>query len=131
MLSMFRIVFPEYIGRVHLPDWVPYIALAGAVVFILMILPGLIWIERVLLALIQDRSGPNRVGPRGLLQSTADAIKLFFKEDTHPRNIDVRLYYLAPMIAVITAISSAAVLPIQTLLFRHPDGTLFTVPLTV
>lgn len=128
-------VWPEYLHlgnwNIHLPSLVPYIALVGMIGFILLILPGLIWIERVVLALIQDRSGPNRVGPRGLLQSTADVVKIFFKEDTRPRNVDVRVYYLAPAIGVITAFSAGATLPLQTLTFERADHTRFTIPLTI
>jgi NADH-quinone oxidoreductase subunit H len=126
-----RIIFPEYALGIHLPSLVPYIALLGTVVFILTILPGLIWIERVVIALMQDRSGPNRVGPRGLLQSTADVVKLFFKEDMMPQSADLKIYYLAPFITVICAFSGAAVLPLQTLTFRLTDGTLQTVPVTI
>ncbi len=126
-----RIIFPEYALGIHLPSLVPYIALLGTVVFILTILPGLIWIERVVIALMQDRSGPNRVGPRGLLQSTADVVKLFFKEDMMPQSADLKIYYLAPFITVICAFSGAAVLPLQTLTFRLADGALQTVPVTI
>ncbi|HLK55517.1 MAG TPA: NADH-quinone oxidoreductase subunit H, partial [Chthonomonadaceae bacterium] len=89
-------IFPEKLGPVHLPDLVPYVALAMILGFVLAIVPGLIWIERVVMALMQDRSGPNRVGPRGLLQTLADGIKLFFKEEIRPNSVDVRIYYLAP-----------------------------------
>ncbi len=124
-------IFPEFVGGVHLPPLVPYIALAGTIGFILMILPGLIWIERVVIALMQDRSGPNRVGPRGLLQSTADVVKLFFKEDMSPKSADIKIYYLAPFLTVLCAFSAGGVLPLQTLTFHLANGDFQTVPLTV
>jgi NADH-quinone oxidoreductase subunit H len=127
----FHIIFPENFHGVHLPSLVPYVALLGIIGFILTILPGLIWIERVVIALMQDRPGPNRVGPRGLLQSTADVVKLFFKEDFRPKSVDIRLYYLAPFLTMLVALSAGAVLTAQTLTFRRDNGTLFTVPLAV
>src|ERR1051326_1829698 len=99
-----HLYWPEYIGSVHLPDWVPYVALAGVIGFILAIVPGLIYIERVVMAFMQDRSGPNRVGPRGLLQTIADGVKLFFKEDVEPAAVDRKIYYLAPVIGMIPAL---------------------------
>src|SRR5579871_617968 len=134
-VNSFRVIFPEnwrWSGNtIHLPSLVPYVAMAGVIVFILMILPGLIWIERVVIALMQDRPGPNRVGPRGLLQSTADVVKLFFKEDFLPKSVDIRLYYLAPFLTVLLAFSGGAVLPLDLLTFRHANGSTYIVPLTV
>src|SRR5438105_6984200 len=97
---------------------IPYIAVAGIIVFILMIVPGLIWIERVVIALMQDRLGPNRVGPRGLLQPIADGIKLFFKEDVEPASVDKRIYYLAPVWSMIPALAAAATIPLGALRIR-------------
>ena len=125
------IVLPEHLAGIHLPSLVPYLAMVMWLGFVLTILPGLIWIERVVIALMQDRSGPNRVGPRGLLQSTADVVKLFFKEDARPTSVDVRIYYLAPVLAVLTAFAAAATLHLANLEFAHKDGTHFTVPLMV
>src|SRR5438876_12195328 len=118
MFKFPHIYLPEYLGSVHLPDIVPYIALAGVYGFVLAILPMLIYIERVVVAFMQDRSGPNRVGPRGLLQSTADVVKLFFKEDITPGSADKRIYYLAPILTVLLAFASSAVLPVQFMHFR-------------
>lgn len=73
---------------------------------------GLIWVERRLLALWQDRVGPNRVGPLGLLQPLADAVKLFFKEDWTPPGADRRVYLLAPAIVMVTVLMSFAVVPV-------------------
>lgn len=78
---------------------------------ILMVLPILLWVERRGAGLIQDRPGPNRVGPFGLLQPAADVIKFFFKEDFIPGNADRTLYILAPAIGVFTGIATFAVIP--------------------
>jgi len=72
----------------------------------------LIWVERRLLALWQDRYGPNRVGPFGLLQVLADALKMFFKEDWVPPFADKAVFVLAPAVAVVTVLMSYSVLPI-------------------
>ena len=80
---------------------------------VLSIAAGLIWVERRLLALWQDRYGPNRVGPAGLLQVLADTIKLLFKEDWIPPFADRPVFVLAPAIIFVTVLLSFAVLPIS------------------
>jgi NADH-quinone oxidoreductase subunit H len=70
------------------------------------------WFERRAISRLQIRIGPNRVGPTGLLQPVADALKLFFKEDIRPRNADRLLYPLAPGISLVAALAAFAVLPI-------------------
>ena len=107
---------------------IPYIAVAGIIVFILLIVPFLIWIERVVIALMQDRIGPNRVGPRGLLQSIADGIKLFFKEDIEPASVDKKIYYLAPVLTMIPALAAGATIPIGTMAVRD-GGVVRDVPI--
>ncbi len=97
---------------------IPYIAVVGIILFILLIVPFLIWIERVVIALMQDRIGPNRVGPRGLLQSIADGIKLFFKEDIEPGSVDRTIYYMAPVLTMIPALAAGATIPIGTMNVR-------------
>ncbi|HEX9135981.1 MAG TPA: NADH-quinone oxidoreductase subunit H, partial [Nitrospirota bacterium] len=62
----------------------PLLTIAGVLSVVLTVASGLIWLERRLLALWQDRYGPNRVGPFGLLQVVADMIKVFTKEDWIP-----------------------------------------------
>src|SRR5574337_1955396 len=74
---------------------------------------GLIWLERRLLALWQDRYGPNRVGPFGLLQVLADMIKIFSKEDWIPPFSDKPVFVLAPAIIMVTVLMSFAVIPIS------------------
>ena len=81
-----------------------FVALATAV--------GLVWFERRLLALLQDRYGPNRVGRFGLLQVVADGIKLFMKEDWIPPFADKPVFILAPAIVMLTALLSFAMLPV-------------------
>jgi NADH-quinone oxidoreductase subunit H len=78
---------------------------------ILTVVPMLGWAERRGAGLIQDRPGPNRVGPYGLLQLPIDAVKFFFKEDVIPTNADKVLYVLAPGIAVFSALTTFAVIP--------------------
>ena len=72
---------------------------------------GLIWLERRLLALWQDRLGPNRVGPFGLMQVMADMIKIFFKEDWIPSFADRPVFVIAPALLVVTVLMSFAVIP--------------------
>jgi len=69
------------------------------------------WIERRLLALIQNRLGPNRVGPYGLFQSLADGIKFLFKEDIVPLAANRWLYTMAPVVAVVAAFMVGIVYP--------------------
>ena len=78
---------------------------------ILMLVPGLIWWERRLLSWMQDRIGPNRVGPFGLLQPIADGVKLFLKEDITPKAIDSLIYFIAPALALFPAFALAGTLP--------------------
>ncbi len=90
----------------------------GAVhVVVILLMPlllagGLVWAERRLLALWQDRYGPNRVGPFGLLQVVADAIKLLFKEDWIPPRADRATFVAAPAIIVACVLAGFAVIPL-------------------
>jgi NADH-quinone oxidoreductase subunit H len=83
----------------------------GVLAGLLVIAPGLIWLERRLLALWQDRYGPNRAGPFGVLVVLADTLKLFFKEDWIPPFADKKVFVLAPAIVVITVLLSFVVIP--------------------
>src|SRR5947209_15875473 len=73
--------------------------------------PMLVWLERKLVADFQARIGPNRVGPFGLLQAFADGIKLLMKEDITPLHVDKTLYYLAPIVMMLPALTVFAVVP--------------------
>jgi NADH-quinone oxidoreductase subunit H len=90
----------------------PILSIVGILAVALTLAAGLIWLERRLLALWQDRYGPNRVGPFGLLQVVADMIKIFFKEDWIPPFSDKGIFVIAPAVIVVTVLMSFAVLPI-------------------
>ena len=90
----------------------PIATIIGVLIVALSIASGLIWLERRLLALWQDRYGPNRVGPFGLLQVVADMIKIFTKEDWIPPFADKPVFVLAPAIIVVTVLMTFAVLPV-------------------
>jgi NADH-quinone oxidoreductase subunit H len=83
----------------------------GVLFVTLNVAAGLIWLERRLLALWQDRYGPNRVGPLGLLQVLADMVKVFTKEDWIPPFADKPVFIIAPAIIVVTIITAFAVIP--------------------
>jgi NADH-quinone oxidoreductase subunit H len=90
----------------------PFASIFGILIVALSLSALLIWIERRLLALWQDRYGPNRVGPFGLLQVLADMIKIFTKEDWIPPFADKPVFVIAPAIIMVTVLLSFAVLPI-------------------
>jgi NADH-quinone oxidoreductase subunit H len=79
----------------------------------LIIVILLIWVERKFAARIQDRIGPNRVGPFGLLQTIADAVKLIAKEDIVPAGADRFVFNLAPIVSVVSVILIWAVIPLS------------------
>jgi NADH-quinone oxidoreductase subunit H len=85
--------------------------IVGVLVAVLIVAAGLIYVERRLLALWQDRHGPNRAGPFGLLQVPADMIKIFFKEDWIPPFADKVVFVLAPGIVIGAVLLTFAVVP--------------------
>lgn len=99
----------------------------GVLLIPLSIAAGLIWVERRLLSVWQDRLGPNRVGPFGLFQVIADTIKLFFKEDWVPSFSDKPVFIMAPGILMITILLTFSVIPFgpDFLVFNSNIGILF------
>jgi NADH-quinone oxidoreductase subunit H len=95
--------------------WVELAVIAGklavALGIMLTMVPVMTWIERRGAAFIQDRLGPNRVGPLGLFQPIVDAVKLLFKEDLTPANVDRTLWAMAPMISLFVAMTTFIVIP--------------------
>jgi NADH-quinone oxidoreductase subunit H len=79
--------------------------------FILQIVPIILWAERKLLGRFQSRLGPNRVGPRGLLQPLADVLKLISKEQSSPETAVPWMMAIAPVISIVTAVATLAVIP--------------------
>ncbi|MBS1271026.1 MAG: NADH-quinone oxidoreductase subunit H [Candidatus Marinimicrobia bacterium] len=88
------------------------LAALGVLLGVFTIAPGLIWLERRLLAVWQDRYGPNRVGPFGILQVVADMIKIFTKEDWVPPFADKPVFIIAPTIIMLSTLMSFAVVPV-------------------
>jgi NADH-quinone oxidoreductase subunit H len=84
----------------------------GVLIAVLSLAGLMVWGERRLLAVFQERYGPNRVGPFGLLQTVADTIKLIWKEDWVPPFADRFLFVLAPALIVVTGLLSFLVIPI-------------------
>jgi NADH-quinone oxidoreductase subunit H len=103
------------------PWWLVALKILVIFGFLLVITLFNIVFERKVVARMQHRIGPNRVGPRGTLQSFADAMKLMLKEDLIPRNVHKTVYILAPMVAVIPAFLVFAVIPVgpQVSIFGH------------
>ena len=103
------------------PGWL--IAVKGLIVFVLCVVLTLmsVWGERRIVARMQMRLGPNRVGPFGLLQSLADGVKLALKEDLIPKAADRIVFVIAPVISATTCFMSFAVMPLtgKVNLFGH------------
>jgi len=97
-------------------DWLDYviIAIKTLVVFGFLVVSVMmtIWVERRIVAFMQQRYGPNRVGPFGMLQALADGVKLFFKEDIAPVTADQPVFTLAPLFSLVPAFLAFAVVPV-------------------
>jgi NADH-quinone oxidoreductase subunit H len=89
----------------------PILIVAVVLGGVMLIAPGLIWLERRMLALWQDRYGPNRAGPFGVLIVLADTLKLFFKEDWIPPFADKKVFFIAPAIVMIAALMGFVIIP--------------------
>ena len=95
----------------HDPWWLVLIKVVLVFIFgVVMTLLG-VWFERRVVARMQVRPGPNKVGPFGLLQTLADGLKMAFKEDIFPKAADKIVYFFAPTISVICAITALSVIP--------------------
>jgi len=98
---------------------VPIIKIAILVFVVLTLDAYLTWLERKVIAHIQARWGPYRVGPHGLLQPLADGIKFILKEDPMPAGVDKMAYFFAPFLTLMLALTSLAIIPFG------PDITIF------
>ena len=109
-------------------DWtdvgLSVLKIAVVLLFMLNVAPIMNWVERRGSALIQDRLGPNRVGPFGLFQTIADALKFLFKEDVVPAQANKWLYTMAPAFGLLPAMTTIAVVPFGRA-FRLASGRLF------
>jgi len=103
----------------------------AAIAVILAVVPFLglymTFIERKMAAYIQDRVGPNRVGPFGLLQAVADGIKIFLKEQVIPEHVYRGLYFLAPALSLMTAMFALVVMPFGPVPVDYQGGFRFVV----
>ena len=95
------------------------IKIIGVFSVLMTIVAYAVWVERKVSAAIQDRRGPNRFGPFGLLQPAADAVKSFLKEDFTPGHVRKVYFWLAPAITMIPAILVVAVLPFGSFIGRQ------------
>lgn len=95
------------------PWWLSLIKALLLFVFLLVNTLIVIWFERRVIGRMQERPGPNRTGPFGLLQTLADGVKLALKEDITPRNADKLMFVLAPIIAGAMAFVSFAIIPLS------------------
>ena len=87
------------------------------IVFAMVLDIGLVWVERKVVARFQDRLGPNRIGPFGIIQPVADIIKMVIKEDITPAGADKIIYNIAPVLAATSVILLWAILPLASTIY--------------
>src|SRR3989338_5462915 len=102
----------ECIRMETLPFWGKVIKICIILSLFISMAPILVWLERRVAGFIQDRLGPNRVGPFGILQPIADAIKLLFKEEFFPEMSAKTLFFLAPFISLFISVLVFGVVPL-------------------
>ena len=95
-----------------------------AFVFLLVATMFMVWFERKVVGDMQNRIGPNVAGPWGLLQTFADGVKFFFKEDLKPANSDPLVFRLAPYLSAVTAFLAFAIVPIGGVFTDGRNGTI-------
>ena len=97
----------------HIPWWFLLALIKAVAAFAILVVLTLfnIWFERRAVSWMQQRIGPNRVGPQGLLQSLADGVKLALKEDIVPAAADKPVFWMAPVLSVVPAFLAFAVIP--------------------
>ncbi|MCS7161054.1 MAG: NADH-quinone oxidoreductase subunit NuoH [Gemmatales bacterium] len=108
-------------------DWLTIGLILFVITWLQTVCAYLIYLERKVAAWVQDRKGPNRVGPWGLLQPIADGLKFLLKEQVVPAHVHRSLYILAPSIAVITTMLAFAVVPFGPTDVSAPDRLRFII----
>ena len=100
------------LALLHNPVVIPVIKMLVAVLIVLQAVPMLVWMERKLSARFQRRLGPNRVGPMGLFQSVADAVKLMWKEDFFRATPTASFFMAGPLMAFLPGVISFGLIPV-------------------
>lgn len=103
------------------PWWISLIKAVGIFVYLLLSVLVVIWAERRIIGRMQQRPGPNRFGPLGILQTLADGLKLMMKEDVTPKNADKVMFILAPFLVGSLAFVSFGIIPMggEVSMFGH------------
>jgi len=91
---------------------IPVAKIAAVILYPMIMVIVMIWLERRVVALIQGRLGPNRVGFQGILQPVADAMKLFFKEDINPEQADKLLFNVSPILVMFSSLLAFCFVPL-------------------
>jgi len=102
------VTLASFLGQ---PWWMILLKVVAIFAFLMLMTLFAIWAERRIIGRMQQRPGPNRAGPFGLLQSLMDGLKLPLKEDIVPRHVDKLLFWIAPAISLIPAFISFAIIP--------------------
>lgn len=124
-------------GVSPIPDWLAYLLAGFMIVFTVINAVVIVttigtWVERRLIGRFQNRVGPNRWGPFGLLTPVADAVKLLSKEDTRPEGVDTWVFNLAPLVFIVSPLLVFAVIPFgkHTYIANLNIGILFIIAVT-
>src|SRR5213080_2374360 len=96
---------------------ITFVKIVALLSVVMVLMNYSVYAERRVSALIQDRLGPNRVGPAGLFQPIADAFKFLLKEDFTPAHVNKFYYWLAPCLSMVPAITTIAVVPFGSTFF--------------